>query len=161
MVRGGPGALGGYKLSVDSGSDKLTVFPLVETVTRGRYHLKTSGTFWLEAVRTVAQVSRDLLGSIFEIAWESFEEIQALYHVTSEKKEIVPLRERPTAEYQSYLAEPASRQMLHVAYGSVLKEEALRRDLLRLLGRNRSVYLESIRTHTDRHPAALNVPRRG
>lgn len=154
-------ALGKYKLSIHSGSDKLSVFPLVEKVTRGSYHLKTSGTFWLEAVRTVAQVSPELFRSIFGIAWESFEEMQALYHVTSEKEDIVPLRERPTAEYQNYLGEPASRQLLHVAYGSVLKERELRRELLELLSRNRSVYLENIRAHTDRHLDALKVPRRG
>jgi hypothetical protein len=44
----------GHRLSALSGSDKLTVFPAVGKEIRGRFHLKTSGTSWLEAVRVIA-----------------------------------------------------------------------------------------------------------
>jgi hypothetical protein len=49
-------ALGPYKISLHSGSDKLTVYPIVAQLSRGLVHVKTAGTSYLEALRTVAQV---------------------------------------------------------------------------------------------------------
>ena len=42
------------KLSVHSGSDKFSVFPIIGDLTNGRFHVKTAGTNWLEAMRVVA-----------------------------------------------------------------------------------------------------------
>ena len=44
----------GYKISVHSGSDKFAVYPSVGRMTHGRFHVKTSGTSWLEALRLTA-----------------------------------------------------------------------------------------------------------
>jgi hypothetical protein len=51
----------GYKISVHSGSDKFSVFPVIGEKTRGRYHLKTAGTNWLEAVRVIAETDPALV----------------------------------------------------------------------------------------------------
>jgi len=40
----------GYKLSIHSGSDKFSVFPIIGRETRGNFHVKTAGTNWLEAM---------------------------------------------------------------------------------------------------------------
>lgn len=151
-------ALGEYKLSIHSGSDKFAVFPLVEEATAGRYHLKTSGTFWLEAVRTVAELCPETFRGIFEVAWEHFEEMLALYHVDARKDAIDPVDQREPAAYSRYLTEPASRQLLHVAYGQVLKVPELRGELMRCLSRRRHGYLQNIYSHTERHLDALRVP---
>jgi len=45
----------GYKLSIHSGSDKFSVFPIIGRHTQGRVHVKTAGTNWLEAIRVVAE----------------------------------------------------------------------------------------------------------
>ncbi len=45
---------GSYKLSVHSGSDKFSVFPIIGRLTRGKFHLKTAGTSWLEAAHAIA-----------------------------------------------------------------------------------------------------------
>src|SRR5215217_8521349 len=42
-----------YKLSLHSGSDKFSVYPAFVRQTRGLAHLKTAGTSYLEALRTV------------------------------------------------------------------------------------------------------------
>ena len=47
---------GGYKLSLHSGSDKFTVYPLAARHAGGLVHLKTAGTSYLEALRTWAEV---------------------------------------------------------------------------------------------------------
>jgi hypothetical protein len=46
--------LGPYKISLHSGSDKLSMYPILVRVTKGRFHVKTAGTTWLEALRVAA-----------------------------------------------------------------------------------------------------------
>jgi hypothetical protein len=46
----------GYKLSLHTGSDKFTVYPLAARHARGLVHLKTAGTSYLEALRLAANV---------------------------------------------------------------------------------------------------------
>jgi hypothetical protein len=48
-------ALGPYKLSLHSGSDKFSIYPLICEVAQGQVHLKTAGTSYVEALRVVAQ----------------------------------------------------------------------------------------------------------
>ena len=48
-------ALGPYKLSLHSGSDKYSTYPLIAEATKGVVHLKTAGTSWAEALRVIAQ----------------------------------------------------------------------------------------------------------
>ena len=47
--------LGPYKLSLHSGSDKLSMYAAMARATRGRFHVKTAGTSYLEALRVVAR----------------------------------------------------------------------------------------------------------
>ncbi len=53
-------ALGPYKLSIHSGSDKFSIYPIIMEATRGLVHLKTAGTSYLEALRTAAALDLDL-----------------------------------------------------------------------------------------------------
>ncbi len=50
---------GGYRLSLHSGSDKFAVYPIFGEVTEGRFHVKTAGTSFLEAVKTAAAADID------------------------------------------------------------------------------------------------------
>ncbi len=45
---------GPYKLSLHSGSDKFSIYPIAARLSRGLVHLKTAGTSYLEALRTIA-----------------------------------------------------------------------------------------------------------
>src|SRR5580700_7236301 len=47
--------LGPYKMSLHSGSDKLSIYPSLARATGGLFHVKTAGTSYLEAVRVVAR----------------------------------------------------------------------------------------------------------
>jgi tagaturonate epimerase len=151
-------SLGGYRLSIHSGSDKFGVFPLVEECVGGRYHLKTSGTFWLEAVRTAAARSPDLFQRVFLRAWENFDHMKALYKLSADPSEIPEIETVPPAEYHQYLTKDSSRQLLHVVYGAVLKDPEDRELLYRGLHENRGLYLENVMTHVERHLQALAVP---
>ncbi|HLV98653.1 MAG TPA: tagaturonate epimerase family protein [Ktedonobacterales bacterium] len=112
--------LGPYKLSLHSGSDKFSIYEIAARETQGLVHLKTAGTSYLEALRTVAQVQPDLLRDIYAFALERYETDRASYHVSAE------LKRAPVATGLADNAVPAlldqfdARQVLHVTFGSVL-----------------------------------------
>ncbi|MDI3548758.1 MAG: tagaturonate epimerase [Halanaerobiales bacterium] len=72
----------GYKLSIHSGSDKFSVYPIIGKYTKGRVHVKTSGTNWLEAMRVVAEYAPGLYREIHSFSLKHFEEATRYYHVT-------------------------------------------------------------------------------
>ena len=47
--------LGPYKLSLHSGSDKLSIYTSFARITKGKWHVKTAGTSYLEMLRVVAR----------------------------------------------------------------------------------------------------------
>ena len=57
-------ALGPYKLSLHSGSDKYSTYPLIAEATKGVVHLKTAGTSWAEALRVIANNDPDLMREV-------------------------------------------------------------------------------------------------
>ena len=61
---------GPYKLSLHSGSDKFSIYPAAMRQTRGLVHLKTAGTSYLEALRTIAAVDPELFREIYVFARE-------------------------------------------------------------------------------------------
>ena len=59
-------ALGPYKLSLHSGSDKYSTYPLIAEATKGMVHLKTAGTSWAEALRVIAHNDPDLMREVLD-----------------------------------------------------------------------------------------------
>ena len=59
--------VGGYRLSLHSGSDKLAVYPMLAAA-GGTWHVKTSGTSYLEALRVVATFDRPLFADVLALA---------------------------------------------------------------------------------------------
>src|SRR5678816_1328531 len=53
-------AYGPYKISVHSGSDKFTVYPIIGRVCGELVHLKTAGTSYLEALRVASRTAPEL-----------------------------------------------------------------------------------------------------
>jgi tagaturonate epimerase len=113
-------ALGPYKLSLHSGSDKFSIYPLAAEATQGMVHLKTAGTSWAEALRVVAAHEPDLMRSVLTLALESFEANVKSYHLSCDPARIPT---DPTDEQVGRLLDEIdSRQVLHVGYGAVLAE---------------------------------------
>src|SRR5450759_168703 len=79
-------ALGPYKLSVHSGSDKFSIYEATVRETRGLVHLKTSGTSYLEALHTLALTEPELLRRVWHVALGSYTTARASYHVSAEVK---------------------------------------------------------------------------
>lgn len=111
----------GYKLSIHSGSDKFSVFELIGKYTKGRFHVKTAGTNWLEAMRVIARVNPDLYRRMHRYALEHVEEALQYYVVTTDFDAIKPLDEVSDAELPEYMDENNARQLIHITYGLLLQ----------------------------------------
>ena len=113
-------ALGPYKLSLHSGSDKYATYPLIAEATQGVVHLKTAGTSWAEALRVIARHDPDLMRQVLTLALDSFEANRKSYHLSWDPTRIPT---RPSDDEVARLMDVAdSRQVLHVGYGAILEE---------------------------------------
>jgi tagaturonate epimerase len=113
-------ALGPYKLSLHSGSDKYSTYPLIAEATKGLVHLKTAGTSWAEALRVIAYNDPDLMREVLGLALDSFEANRKSYHLSCDPRRIPT---DPTDEEVAQLMDRVdSRQVLHVGYGAILEE---------------------------------------
>jgi len=74
-------ALGPYKLSLHSGSDKFSIYEIAAEKAHGLVHLKTAGTSYLEALRAIATVDPTLFRDILAFAKTRYPEDRASYHV--------------------------------------------------------------------------------
>lgn len=147
----------GYKLSIHSGSDKFSVFPLIGRYTQGRFHVKTAGTNWLEAVRTVAKVNPSLYRRMHQYALEHFQEATAYYHVTTDLSQIKPLEQVSDAELPEYMNENNARQLLHITYGILLQakdahgESLFKDEFYRTLSEQEDAFSASLQAHIGKH----------
>jgi len=82
--------LGPYKLSLHSGSDKLSIYPIFSRVTRGRYHVKTAGTSYLEAIRVVARHEEKLFRRVIDLSRDRYDTDKATYHVSATVQGVPP-----------------------------------------------------------------------
>ena len=110
----------GYKLSIHSGSDKFSVFPVIGRETRGQFHVKTAGTNWLEAMRVVALADPGLYREIHGYALTAFGEAKKYYHVTTDLTKIPDLSTLKDEELPKLFENNDARQLIHITYGLIL-----------------------------------------
>jgi hypothetical protein len=151
-------ALGPYKLSVHSGSDKFSIYSIIAGLTDGFVHVKTAGTSYLEALRAVAQVDPDFFREILRLARERYETDRATYHVSAELGKVPPPDALSDGELSDLLKQFDARQVLHVTFGSVLDRFGGR--LLATIEAHESVYAEVLERHFQRHLSPF-AERRG
>jgi hypothetical protein len=113
---------GPYKLSLHSGSDKFRVYPVAMRQTRGLVHLKTAGTSYLEALRTIAALDPDFFRAIYVFARQRYETDRASYHVSGRLGGAPRPESVAEADLPALLDHFDARQILHVTFGSVLTE---------------------------------------
>jgi hypothetical protein len=142
---------GPYKLSLHSGSDKFSIYPAFVRQTRGLAHLKTAGTSYLEALRTVAALDPDLFREIYNFSRGRYEEDRSSYHVSASLEQAVKREDVPHEELLALLERFDEREILHVTFGSVLKEARFRDRLLGLLREHPDHYAADLEKHFLRH----------
>jgi hypothetical protein len=150
-------ALGPYKLSLHSGSDKFSIYGVAARQTRGLVHLNTAGTSYLEALRTIAALDPALFSEIYAFARERYDEDRASYHVSA-RLEAAPLpHEIAAADLPVLLDQFDAREILHVTFGSVLTardpagEPRFAGRLLRRLRAAPEAYAANLEAHFRRH----------
>lgn len=148
------------KLSVHSGSDKFSLYPIINRLIRKHdvgIHLKTAGTTWLEEVIGLAESGGDALACVKKLYARSYEAVDALtkpyQSVVDIDKDALPAPEVIQAWSADELAvvirhEPKHpafntnvRQLLHVGYKLAAQ---LGEEYLALLEANRDVVARNV-----------------
>ena len=137
--------LGPYKLSLHSGSDKLSMYTLFAKATKGMFHVKTAGTSYLEALRVAAIHDEALFREIVTFSRGRYETDRATYHVSA-TLDSAPEESGATLDtlVDQYLENWADvpqgigftrpgRQILHCTFGSVLTDDTLGTALRKVL----------------------------
>ncbi len=113
--------IGGYKLSLHTGSDKFSVYPIFTRETSGLCHIKTAGTSWLEEVKVVAMMEPEFYREIHRFALENFEKDRASYNLTTDLSRIPEIDTISNDELINLFKQNDSRQLIHITYGSILR----------------------------------------
>ena len=146
---------GPYKLSLHSGSDKFSIYSIFMEETRGLAHLKTAGTSYLEALRTIAVIDRYLLKEIYTFALEHYEVDKLSYHTSAQI--IRAPKPDEIHDWTGLLDQFDAREILHVTFGSVLTDKTddgkLRffDAIMSVLKVNREAYFANLENHFIRH----------
>lgn len=153
----------GYKLSIHSGSDKFGVFSIIGKYTSGRFHVKTAGTNWLEAIRVVAEINPGLYREIHQFALDNLDAARKYYHVTFKESDIPALDTLADAQLPDLMNQPAARQAIHITYGLILQEKAKNGDYLfkdrfyHELIVNQDLYSNRLQAHIGKHLDLLHI----
>lgn len=155
---------GPYKISVHSGSDKFTAYPVIGRLCGDLLHVKTAGTSYLEALRAVVRKDRRLFAEIAAYCVGRFENDRKSYHISTTNEEVAALANVAPANFEKfYLDERPGRQLLHVTFGSVLtigrdaKGRAFKDGLLEVLRSDPALYAELLDIHFTKHLSLLNA----
>ncbi|MBS3733488.1 MAG: hypothetical protein KGY99_01000 [Phycisphaerae bacterium] len=148
--------LGPYKISIHSGSDKFSIYPIVAELAGERVHLKTAGTSYLEAVRAIARIDPALFREIYDFARARYDEDRRTYHVSADMSKVPPADALNDDALADRIDDFHTRQALHVTFGSVLTADDGARFALRIyeaLETCEQPHYDALAAHLARHIA--------
>jgi hypothetical protein len=149
-------AMGPYKLSLHSGSDKFSIYGIAAEQARGLIHLKTAGTSYLEALRATAGFDPELFREIAAFAIERYPVDRASYHVSADLRNVPDPASIPDKQLAGLLEQFDARQVLHVTFGSVLtSERGFRARLFAGLAAHEEEHYAALERHFIRHLTPL------
>lgn len=147
---------GPYKLSLHSGSDKFSVYPIAAKVAGELVHLKTAGTSYLEALRAIGILNPPLFRQIVAFARERYATDRASYHVSAEVEKMVDETKLADDQLTTLLDDFHAREVLHVTFGSVLHHPEFRAPFFATLKSDEETYYRVIETHFNKHFAPFD-----
>jgi hypothetical protein len=148
----------GHRLSIHSGSDKFSVFPIIGRITELNCHVKTAGTNWLEALRCIAYSQPELFRKMYIYAVEILDKAKAYYHIYTEKHMAPDIETFDDENLSTLLDINESRQVLHVTYGFLLNDSSsFRERFFTTMHKNESLYNKYLSEHIQRHLSALAI----
>ena len=143
-------AFGTYKLSLHSGSEKLSTYKMFSEITEGNFHIKTAGTSYLEALRAVAKTDPDFFRNIFIFSLQCFEKDKNSYHLSTDLKKLPDISKIADDMVDCFLDFPDSRQVLHVTFGSVLTS-AFKNEIYLNLFENEKIHYRYVSLNIEKH----------
>jgi hypothetical protein len=163
--------LGPYKLSLHSGSDKLSMYTAFAKATRGMFHVKTAGTSYLEALRVVARHDEKLFRAIVSFSRSRYDADKATYHVSATLDSAPDPRAVGLVELEQHYLERWSdirskkpvgftqggRQILHCTFGSVLTHPEFGPAVRSVLKSHPDTYTDVLAEHFAKHLEALRA----
>ena len=156
--------MGPYKISIHSGSDKFSIYPVIGRVCGDLLHVKTAGTSYLEALRVLARVQPEMFQEVIRYSGERFSEDKVSYHISVTDSDIPGLMQTSKAHLeQVFLDEDRGRQLLHVTFGSVLTKgraadgRRFKDHLLDVLHAKPELHIEVLEKHLGKHLQQLNA----
>jgi hypothetical protein len=150
----------GHKLSIHSGSDKFSIYPLIGELTEEAFHVKTCGTSWLEALSVIAEVDPSLFRELYGYARESLPLAARYYKTVASPESMRDASSLHNRELPSLVRYRNERQVLHITYGQILSNARLKERLLDVLDRNLELYWERLEKHLGKHLRLLGVRKR-
>jgi hypothetical protein len=162
--------VGPYKLSLHSGSDKLSIYPSLARATKGLWHVKTAGTSYLEALRVVARTDEKLFREVITLARSRYDTDRATYHVSATLKSARPQESYSNVrdmerDYLGFWSEVPKgkgfsgqgRQIVHCTFGSVLCDPQLGPRVKECVRKNQALYTQILDEHFGKHLDALKA----
>jgi len=156
-------SLGPYKISIHSGSDKFGVYRVIGEIGKGGVHVKTAGTSYLEALRTLAACEPELFREILDFSRSLYEHERRTYHVSGELSKVPAGKDLEDGDLPNLFEDEDARQVLHVTFGRVLTEKDSNGDyvfkerLLAALGEHEVPHYENLVAHFRRHTAPFGA----
>jgi hypothetical protein len=147
---------GPYKLSLHSGSDKFSIYPIAAEIAGEWVHLKTAGTSYLEALRAIARLNPSLFREIVAFALERYPTDRATYHVSAEVAKAPDITKWPDDRLPILLDDFHGREVLHVTFGSVLSYRPFREPFLATLRGYEETYYHMLEAHFNKHLSPFN-----
>ena len=149
---------GSHKISFHSGSDKFGVYETVGKTGRGKIHVKTAGTSYLEALKVAALQDAGLFREILDFSTGLFEQEKASYHVSARLSNVKKGASYSDSELPTLFGSDDIRQVLHVTFGKVLtsagpdgKSLLFRDRLMACLDTHEDVHYDILVKHFKRH----------
>lgn len=149
--------LGPYKISIHSGSDKFDVYAAIGSLRTGHVHVKTAGTSYLEALKTIAATEPDLFREILDFSRARFEVEKRTYHVSAKTENVPAASECSDTQLLALFEQNDARQVLHVTFGKVLTTRGeggsyLFRDrILACLQEHEELHYHNLEHHLGKH----------
>jgi hypothetical protein len=157
-------AFGPYKISIHSGSDKFSIYPIIGRVCGELLHVKTAGTSYLEALRVVARQDAALFEEILRYCATRFSEDKATYHISVQDSDLPSLMASSHSDRERvFLDEDLGRQVLHVTFGSVLTRgqtasgQSFKEAITALLDKEKDLHAAFLERHLGRHLETLRA----
>ena len=149
---------GPYKISIHTGSDKFSIYPIIGRVCGNLLHVKTAGTSYLEALRVVARESEKLFVEIAQFALGRFETDRATYQISANPAVLAePSTLKGSELERAYLDGDDGRQVMHVTFGSVLTAGAsengrpFKDQIMEVLAGHAVLHAQVLEAHLGRH----------